>query len=447
MLKTGYSKVCITPSLGTPIRGYYHDRFTKGVLDDLFVRGVAFDDGENKAVILSVDLCGLSNDACNEYRTFISDYCKVDKNAVFITCNHTHQGPETDKKKYEDISPETIGYLDRLKKALRDAAQYALDDLKESEFYTAKTEAKGISFIRRFRMKDGTVATNPGPWNPEIDHALGEPNETVKILKIVRKGADDILLVNFGTHPDTIGGEMISADWPGLTCSTLEAALPDTKCVFLLAPQGDVNHVNPFPDEYYNVGVEIDFDDVPRGYDHAKHMARVVAGAVLSVFTKTIKISSDKIGFASSVVDIPSHQENDRLEEAKHINDLHNAGRDAELPYKGMMLTTKVAEAARIVRLENGPDHFSFGVYAIKIGDMAFAGIPGEPFTELANRIYEGSPFDTTLLCCLTNGGGAYFPHKKAYEEGGYEACSSPLAPGGDDIIVNGTTELLKKLK
>ena len=112
-----------------------------------------------------------------------------------------------------------------------------------------------------------------------------------------------------------------------------------------------------------------------------------------------------------------------------------------------MELTTVVAEATRIVELENGPDSYSFTLSAIKIGDMAFAGIPGEPFTEIANRIYDASPFETTVLCCLTNGGDSYFPTSRAYEEGGYEARTARLKKGADNIIVEGTTELLNSLK
>ena len=136
----------------------------------------------------------------------------------------------------------------------------------------------------------------------------------------------------------------------------------------------------------------------------------------------------------------------DKLEEARKIVKIHDEGRDSELPYKEMELTTVVAEAKRIVRLENGPEYFPFFLSAIKVGDMVFAGIGGEAFTEIGNRICENSPFDTTILCCLTNSVGGYIPTTKAYSEGGYEAKSSSLAPGGDDIMVNGMIDLLKSL-
>ena len=51
-MKTGFSKICINPPYGAPIVGYYEERLTKGILDDVFVRAVAFDDGEKRLLLL-----------------------------------------------------------------------------------------------------------------------------------------------------------------------------------------------------------------------------------------------------------------------------------------------------------------------------------------------------------------------------------------------------------
>ncbi|MBE7030764.1 MAG: hypothetical protein E7409_04965 [Ruminococcaceae bacterium] len=445
-MKTGFSRLCINPPLGAPLSGYYEARFTKGVLDDLCVTAVAFDDGNKKAVVLAVDVIMLQKEICDKFRKVIADFCGLPMEAIFINCSHTHTGPMLGKDFASDLCGDAL-YEEYLAIQMRDAAMYALEDVCESKFYQAQGEAKGISFIRRFRMKDGSVQTNPGVDNPDIDHALGEPNETVKLIKIVRENAEDIFLVNYGVHPDSVGGEYVSADYPGIVCATIEATVEDTKCVFLLAPQGDVNHINTNPSKAARAMLHDTFDGCPRGYEYTKHMGRVIAGAVLQMCGVAEEINADCIEYACKTVVCPSNQENHKLEEARRIVEIHESGRDEELPYKDMELTTVVAEAVRIVELENGPDSFDFTLSAIKLGDMVFAGIPGEPFTELANRIYAGSPFDTTILCCVTNGGESYFPASSAYEEGGYEARTSRLKKGADDIIVNGTVELLKELK
>ncbi len=445
-MKTGFSKICINPPYGTPICGYYEERLTKGILDDLFVRAVAFDDGETQALIIALDLCEIYQEYFDRFKDAICAVCGLAREAIFINCSHTHTGPLVGKDFASELR-STEAYDEFLIASIRDAAVYALNDLRETRIETAKAQAKNISFIRRYRMRDGSVATNPGVNNPDIDHALGTPNETVKLVKLIRDGGDDIYMVNFGTHPDSVGGEYISADYMGFVCDILERAIPGSRCIFLQGFQGDVNHVNVHPTNGESKISEIDFDSVPRSHAHAEHMGRIIAGAVLSVCSITEEVKADKISYAMARVDLPSHQENDRLDEARHIWKLHEEGRDDELPFTEMALTTAVAEAKRIINHENGPKSYPFWLSAIKIGDLCFAGIGGEPFTEIGNRICAASPFDETVLCALTNTEGGYIPVRTAYAEGGYEAKSSALAPGGDDIIVEGMIKLFDSLK
>ena len=444
-MKTGYSKICINPPYGAPVCGYYEQRFVKGMLDDLFVRAVAFDDGEKRAVVITLDLCVMAQTYYDAFKDAIVSATGLDRDAIYITLSHSHTSPVIGKD-FASENRSSEAYDEFLTTSVRDAAIYALSDLAESKFSFAETEAKGISFVRRYRMKDGSVATNPGVLNENIDHPLGKPNESLKIVKIEREGKDDILLVNFGTHADCVGGEYISNDYVGKTCEALETALPGTKVVFLVGAQGDVNHVNVNPTPEQAALSVIDFDSVPRGIKHAEYMGRVIAGATLAVYSITRPIVADKISYASKGVSLPTHQENDRLDEARKICELYDAGRAHELPFKEMYLTTAVAEARRIVRLENGPESIPFFLSALKIGEMVFAGAGGEPFTEISERVSKDSPFATTIFTCLTNSIGGYIPTKSAYDEGGYEARGSSLKPGCDDIVVNGMLDLLNTL-
>ena len=444
-MKAGFSKVCINPPYGAPIVGYYEERFVKGIHDDLFVRATAFDDGEKKAVIIAIDVCLLAQKYYDACKKAIKEATGICEEAIFINCSHTHTGPLIGSDFASSID-SSAAYDEFFITSVRDAAVYAVADLSDAKIETASSQAKNISFIRRYRMKDGGVQTNPGVNNPNIDHALGTPNETVKLVKIKRENADDIVMVNFGTHPDSVGGEYISADYMGYVCDIMENAVPNTKCMFLLGCQGDVNHVNVAPTKGEASISKIDFDGVPRSNEHSEHMGRIIAGAALSVYSVTEEVKTDKISYAFGKVVLPSHQENDRIEEVRHIYELYEAGRANELPFKEMELTTAVAEAKRILNLQNGPMSYDFFLSAIKIGDLVFAGIGGEPFTEIGNRICGASPFKETVLCCLTNSAGGYIPTRTAYSEGGYEARSSHLKPGGDDIIVDGMVELLNKI-
>ncbi len=80
--------------------------------------------------------------------------------------------------------------------------------------------------------------------------------------------------------------------------TTFEKTLDGVKCMFMTGTQGDVNHINPNPTEGQMKGTFIDFDSVPRGYEHTKHMGRAVAGAVLQICDKTEPARVGKVKYA-----------------------------------------------------------------------------------------------------------------------------------------------------
>lgn len=85
-MKAGFSRVCINPPYGALIVGYYEERFVKGIHDDLFVRATAFDDGENKALIIAVDVCVLGQKYFDAFKQAIVDATGIYKDAIFINC-------------------------------------------------------------------------------------------------------------------------------------------------------------------------------------------------------------------------------------------------------------------------------------------------------------------------------------------------------------------------
>ena len=455
-LQAGFSRVNVTPPLGIPIVGYYKPRFAEGVLDELEVNALALAVEDKKVVLLSVDNCGFSETVANSYREHICEATGLPADCVFLHATHTHTGPSTCPTYDKDLvllsdyegHPLLPEYFYFLRRKLADAAVLALKDLKPARMGWAVGDAPKVAFVRRFRMKDGKVRTNPGVGNPDILHPIGDVDERVNVLRFDREGAETILLANFGNHPDSVGDSLISGDWPTLFRHRLEKALDNVKSILFNGAQGDVNHVNvnakggDFNDTFH------DFDDVDRGYGHARHMGNVVAAAVLQVFDKVTYTDVESIRTLEKTFHIPSSMPTaEDAKQAHIINDLHMAGRDEELPYEGMELTTVVAEAARMVRLEHGPESFPMNFLGIAVGNVALFGIPGEPFTGVGRGLKEAQGWDLVLPCCLTNGCRGYFPMIDAYEEGGYEARSSSFKAGSAELIVREGCELLSKLR
>ena len=444
-LHAGFSRVDITPMMGIGMAGYYVPRYAEGVLDPLEINALALACGEEKAVLISVDHCGIVKEVLNPMRQHICDVTGLPWESIYIHSTHTHTGPFLN---YNPTEPLEIEYARSVYHKIADAAKFALDDLKPAKMGYGIGDAPNIAFVRRFRMKDGSVRTNPGVDNPDILHPIGDVDERVNVLRFDQEGGQSLVLVNFGDHPDVVGGSKISADWPGFLRQTVEKVLDNTKCIFFNGAQGDVNHVNVHPRGGYLNDMFMDFDDVARGYKHAQYMGRVVAGGVLQAFDKVKYVDVDSIRCAQKFLRVPANLPTaEELPEAKHINELHVSGRDSELPYTGMMLTTMVAAAARKVRLENGPEFFEMPLSAIAIGPVAMFGVPGEPFTGVGRALKEADGYELVLPTCNTNAKEGYFPMLECYEEGGYEAGSSNFKAGVAELLIESGLELLKELK
>ncbi|MBO5927154.1 MAG: hypothetical protein J6Q38_06355 [Clostridia bacterium] len=443
--KVGYSKAVITPPMGIEIAGYFVERIADGVLDDLEVVSVALSDGKNTVILMTIDHCGLVKEVLTPIREAISEKTGVPADAIFIHSTYTHTGPKVLAETDDVLINEYRVFL--MRKCV-DVATFSLEDLKPAKMGYAIGRAPNISFIRRYKMKDGSIKTNPGVNNPDIVEPVGEVDERVNVLRFDRENAETVVLVNFGDHPDTIGGNKISGDWPTLTRKFVEKSIDNSQCILFNGAQGDVNHVNVFPKGGDLNGMFMDFDDVSRGYSHAIHMGRVVAGAVMQVYEKVNYVDVNEIRYIQKLVDIPSNKPNpEDLPLAHKYNDLHLAGRDDLIPFKAMMLTTVVAEAGRMVRLENAPDYFPMLFSAVKIGNVALFGIPGEPFNGIGMGLKETEGYDLILPCCITNAYEGYFPMQDSYDEGGYEARSSNFKAGVAEKIIEEGKKILSELK
>ena len=379
------------------------------------------------------------------YCEHIAKELNLSADSIIIHSTHTHTGPFLGFEYESELVRE---YTQTLYYKLTDVARMAMDDRKPAKMGWAIGQAPKVAFVRRFRMKDGRVRTNPGVGNPDILAPIGDVDERVNVLRFDREGAETIVMANFGNHPDTVGGSKISADWPGFFRARVEKALDNVRCIFFNGAQGDVNHVNVNAKDGDFNDMFNDFDDVARGYGHARHMGNVMAAAVLQVYDKVNYVDVDRVAVLQKVIDVPSNMPNpEDMAEAHRINDLHNAGHDDQIPFEGMELTTVVAEAGRMVRLEHGPEKFQLRLSGAAIGNVAILGIPGEPFTGIGRGIKEAEGWDVVLPMCITNGSEGYFPMKDSYDEGGYEARSSRYKSGTAEIIIDEGKKLLKEMR
>ncbi len=430
MFQTGFARVDVTPPLGTYLSGYFQLRTSVGVLDPIYLNALAITNDEETVLVITGDFMYIAMSFMDECRAMISADTGIPADHIMLQSIHQHTStyPGVDCVNERE-------YSDLLKRKYRDVAKMALDDRRESRICIGEKEvAEPISFIRRFRMKDGTTRTNPGyKRRDEVAHPLGEADNITRLVRFIRENAPDIAFVNFSTHPDVIGGEKFSADWPGFVRTFTEQRLENVHCIMMNGCQGDTNHIN----------VNVERDTTPEGrYALSQRMGRIITDSVVELWDQLEEIPTGAVKAQMAMIRTPSNTDcMDRYEEYKALQEDLLSGK-AE--FHGKMAERadirRVAAMGKLTLFQQVP------VTVLSFGKVAIVGYGGEPFTEYAQNVRKANPHLFVLSACLANGSQGYLPSKSAFEEGGYEAHSTNFTIGVADSAQETADRFLKNI-
>jgi len=215
-LQAGFSRMNVTPPLGIPMRGYFQTRLAEGVLDELEINVLALACGENKVLLMTLDAGAIETPDVNIFIENVAEETGLPKEAIIIHAIHTHTAGSIG---FKSANETVLHYTEFLRRRFRAAAKFALEDLKPAKMGWAISKAPGVAFVRRFRMKDGSIRTNPGVGNPDILHPIGDVDERVNVLRFDREGGDTIVRVI---------NEVLAAEYPTLA-GKCQVTLPDEK--------------------------------------------------------------------------------------------------------------------------------------------------------------------------------------------------------------------------
>ena len=437
-LKAGFARIDITPPLGTTMAGYPEVRHADGILDPLLATAVAFDNGVKRAVVLSLDLIGIGMKLMEGFRSAVAAAIGADKEGVFIHCTHTHTGPTVAARNSEG-KVENEEYLQWLEKKMQDVAVLAVQDLAPAKMLYTHGQVKDVAFVRRFLLKNGKYRTNPGFQCPDVDHAVGEPDELSSLLIIKRENAPEIGIVHFQVHPDVIGGCKLSADYPKFVRDTYEQLVENSRCMYINGAQGDTNHVD----------IRLGEGTCRGGYERSRYMGRKIAMSVVANYPMAKPLSGSEISYDQKSITVKYNKGRpEQIEDALYTEKIfREQGREAALPSKtGVKNIRSFWEARRIVSLMNMPDEKELCVTALRIGDMVFAGFPGEPFTDIGRAVKANSKFTLTLPVCAANGYEGYYPMLSVFSEGGYEFNTARYVAGVAEALIDASTEIVNSL-
>ena len=439
----GFAREDITPGYGEPLCGYFNPRPNKGAYDRLALKAAVFRTGSEVAAVVSYDLCLLDSGFLRDIDAQLEKAGSPLAGKTLYCATHTHTGPYTYSLFGYTPGPE---YMQSVAAKTVLALQSAYASLAPAELYTATTECSTLAFNRRFIMKDGKTLTNPGKLNSNIDHPEGGIDPLIVMMEIRQNDRPALLVANISNHTDTIGGDWISADWPGIMEKEIQYQLGfDLPVMTIIAPQGNINHF------------DVSTPGSQTGYEEATRIGKAYARVLLSALYRLKKQDKCDISVACSEFEAPYLQLTDaEYAEAKKVYEENKDavmadGRDftSEDIARGVPFVKKFfAEMAIGCRENPITEKRIERQISIAFGDdLAMVSLPAEPFVELGYAIREGSPYPLTVLAALGMGEVGYVGLEQHYGNGGYE--TSPSRTLADRTvgraIINGALNLLKK--
>ena len=440
-LKIGIAELNYTPEIGLDLVGNYRgdDYASRGVHDSLYAKALVASDGNGeKVAILTVDICTFTREPVEFMRSYIASKSDIKAENVMIMSTHTHSGPPS-----ELDAPKAKEYLTRA----ADAVLMANADLKPTVVSAGRSEESRISHNRRLRCKDGTTHMCWEKFEPGyVIEPWGTIDPEVITLSFDQGGRETGVLVNFGCHATTLTGSnwLYTADYPGYLAEAIKKVKgKEFKSLFLNGCCGNVTQVD------YRIGF-------PSTFQECQRIGYLLAVAAMEAMKSSRPVSTDIIAVSREMVP---------------LNRINIS--DEQLSWAEKIMKKVEKEGMPPIQQDGLPDAFyarqwiemrktqdvtdSVEVMTIRIGDLAFVGLPGEIFQEFGKDIKEKSPCKNTIVTGLTNDERAYFPTAVSFTQGpegftpyitGYETTpgSTMYEPGSGEKMAESAVNQLKRI-
>lgn len=398
-LMVGVSKVDITPEKPVQMMGYASRKdLSTGVHDPLFLRVTAFQQGNSRLVVVSIDNLGFYRGTYEYMMEGITAELGLSTEEVILAAIHTHSAPTLTIDE-EEGHPNNLAYTKNLRGVLIDTIREAESNLQPVRVGVGWGES-AVGVNRREQRPNGSVTLGRNPQ--------GVHDSEVLVLDFQKAdGTPLVSIYDYATHATSLGNRnyLISGDLIGIASSKVEEIRGgDVIVAALVGASGDI-------DPWYRVlpGFRSGKGWVPETELLGQLLATDVVHALERIEEYAETATFDSV--ASQIL-------------------LPGKKRGQSIPEDG----------------DDVPD-VPLNLIAARIGDVGFLGMSAEVLTEVGWAIKRGSPFDRTMIVTHCNGARGYLPPAHRYKEGGYEIETSPYAPGAADRAVKEALRLLHDLK
>ena len=368
--------------------------------DSLYAKAlVASDEKGRKVAVLTIDICLLPKEPVEFMRSYIASKTDILAENVMIMATHTHSGPPSDLS-----DPDTKKFLAKA----ADAVILANERLKPTVLSVGRSQESRISHNRRLKCKDGTTHMCWEKFEPGfVIESWGSIDPEVITLSFEQEGRQTGVLVNFGCHATTLTGNnwLYTADYPGYLAESIKRVKgKDFMSLFCNGCCGNVTQVD------YRIGF-------PDTFQECQRIGYILGVSALEAMRNEVIVSSDKIAVSKEMVPLSRIDITDeQLEWAKTV--MKKVEKEGMPPIQADGMPDAYYAKTWIEMRKNQDVTDSVEVMVVRIGDVAFVGLPGEMFNEFGIDIKAKSPCKNTIVTGLTNDERSYFPTAVSFTQG-----------------------------
>jgi hypothetical protein len=372
-----------------------------------------------RVALVACDVLMIERDVLDRAARRIEQATGIPFDHILINATHTHHAPTTvTVHGYERDEPFTKQVEDKIVRAAGKAA----GRLAPSTFLFRLGEESSVGKNSRLLLHDGTIywvgphddAVRPtGPFDPELP-----------VLAFRRRdGGLEAVLFNHSTHTiGTLKPGVRSPSFYGLAAQELEKERGGI-FLFFEGASGSTHNLDL------------------TGIEATQRIRTAVASALDAARERPV----DRVDAIRKEIIV-------RVRHFSDEDDEKAVSAYCTKRIKDPAAARSVIETFRAMRRKladrQGQPRKTW-VQAVRIGDVALVGVPGEFFTALGEEIKRRSPLRYTYVFELANDYIGYIPDRPGYERGGYQVWTglhSFLEPGTGEQIVAEAVELLDRL-
>lgn len=426
-LYLGVARQIITPPLGTQLCGYAGSPPAERVADDLTATAFYFQQGQTKALMVSLTVCSVKNELAAEILGRIEKKTGLPPQCVMLCATHTHTGPLTPGEQFLTSISSGRGYVDSIYiPRILAAVEEAIASIQPVQMGIATGESL-VGINRRELRPDNKIDFGQNPWGPF------DPRMTVLSFRN-DAGKTVANMIHYAAHCTAAGCRAdISRDWPGIMIDTLDAVSGGISA-FFNGPEGDI-------------GPRLTNGMTSGDMSHVQELGCIAAQDAVKIYRQIFDYHDVTLKTSSKALMIPV-KKRPSLEEAKTRFREYENKKTVVVEHMKKTTLEKI-----LASYESGYEDLeaeSVPQNLIALGNVVFAGFPYEPFAEIGLRIDRCFPQTRILSLSNTNGSYAYFITEDAIPRGGYEVqmfLHSKIQPYVNNADWHLVTETVKHIQ